>query len=136
MISTAATDLNYNFLNFQECSGTTETSPFTLVLSGGFCIVCKKRTQTQLAGYWTHPECARYVAQLVKQAETEIPLLKIQVLTSNREYLEGAICSLGYDQAKFDAIQKEVTEKAWILFKQRHPMPWLNCVSELKEKST
>jgi len=133
-MSTAATEMNFGkILNFQDCSGTPETSPFTLVLAGGKCIVCDKRTQTQLAGYWAHPLCARYVAQVIKQAEFEIPLIKQQIVFSSRRCLEASICSMGYDDKKFQAIQKAVTEKAWKIFKQRHPIPWLNRNNVIKE---
>lgn len=123
--STTAADTSFgDFFNFQDCSGTIESSPFTLVLSGGKCVCCKQSTQTQLAGYWCHPECARKTAELIKQAEYEIPLISQQIVFSSRRCLEASILSLGYDDKKFQAIQKSVTKKAWKIFKERHPTPW------------
>jgi hypothetical protein len=134
MINTSATLPTFNKLLNIENSGTNMAeSPFTLVLSGGKCICCGKPTQTQLAGHWTHPECAQYVAQLIRFAEVEIPALRIQVLCSNREYLEGGLVSLGQDNKRFREIQQKVEEEAWALFKKRHPMPWLNVKEEIKE---
>lgn len=130
MSGTSATDLDYSkFSNMQESSTISyeeSLSPFKVVLSKGKCIICDKLTQTQLAGYWTHPECAQYVAQLVKQSEYEIPLIKQQIVFSSKRCLEASVCSMGYDDKKFQAIQKAVTEKAWKIFKQRHAMPWIN----------
>jgi hypothetical protein len=131
-MSTSATTLDYHrFFIMQDSAA---NPAFGVVLEGGNCICCGGYTQTQLAGYWTHPQCARQVAEYVKLAEFEIPLIKQNILFSTKEYFEGAICSLGYDQAKFDAIHKEVTEKAWKVFKEKHPLPWLSVANEKKEQ--
>ena len=122
--STSATINLGDFFNFQDCSGTPEPSPFTVVLEGGKCVCCGKLAQTQLAGHWTHIECARQVAEYIKLANSEIPNIRLQIIFSSRRCLEASLLSIGSDMDKFNAIRKSVEEKAWKIFKERHPLPW------------
>ena len=55
--TTAATLTSFgDFLNFQYCSGASNPSPFAVVLEGEKCVCCGEFAQTQLAGYWVHPD--------------------------------------------------------------------------------
>lgn len=135
--NTSATSINYSdFFNMQETSGTNTAflSPFGLVFEGGKCICCGKETQTQLAGYWAHVECARQVAEIIKLAEAEIPTIRLQIIMTSRKCLEASILSFGTD--KFEAIRKDVENKAWKIFKERHPLPWKKKNSFGEEAST
>lgn len=131
MNSTAATLPFYWYLD-NSGADTPVYNPFSLMLSGGKCVCCKQETQTQLNGYWVHPECAYKVAEYTRLAETEIPAIRIQILFSRR-CLEASILSLGYDDKKLQAIRKAVEKKAWKIFKQRHPVPWLSVNSSGKQ---
>jgi len=127
MQSTAATLPTYgNFFDFNNCSGTPETyvSPFNVVLTQGKCVCCGGLTQTQLAGYYTHPQCAQMVKEYIKLANTEIPQIRMQIMFGSRRCLEASLLSIGQDNAKFQRIKKDIENKAWKIFKQKHPIPW------------
>ncbi len=132
-MSTETNNLEYSqFLHWQETSGTNTPSPFGFVAEGGNCIICGKHTQLQLAGYWTHQNCAKYVADLIELAKVEIPLFIQQILFSDRELLEKAICGVD-SKEDFESAKKELEEKAWEKFKEKHSMPWLDKPKTTKE---
>ena len=72
-----------------------------------------------------YKEFAEKTAVLLKLAEVEIPLISQQIVFSSRRCLEASILALGCDDKKFQAIRKSVHAKAWEIFKEKHPTPWI-----------
>ncbi len=98
------------------------------------CICCGKPTLNRIeGGWWIHKECVIKTAMLFKEYEREIPLLCQQIVFSSKRCLEASLLSLGYDDTKFQAIQKAVRKKAIKIFMAQHPTPWIRKES-LEEK--
>ena len=95
-----------------------EYQPFT-------CICCAQPALTRVGGWWCHKECFQKTREMLKQASFEVPLIAQNIVMSSRKCLEASILSMGSDMDKFEAIRKSVNKKAWKIFHERHPTPWI-----------
>lgn len=126
--TTNATDYPnlWSIFDCQDTCGTATTfSPFTLLLEGGKCVCCGELAQTKLGKYWAHPECTYKTAELIRQAEIEIPRIRLKIIMSSRKCLEASILSIGRNPETFNSIRRDVENKAWKIFKEHHPTPWI-----------
>jgi hypothetical protein len=126
MISTTSATTDDSWINYPFCEGSATCepiNPFSISLKFGQCVVCKGDTQTQLGGYYCHPECAKWTAQIVQLAEIEIPQISLQILCSKRCLEASILAAANGDYDKVRTIKKDVEKKAWKIFKEKHPKP-------------